>query len=428
MKFSLRVGLAILIAMQSGDWIFASGESISPNIVLIVCDDLGYGDLGCYGAKDIKTPAIDQMAHDGVRFTDFSVTAPLCTPSRASMMTGKYPGRVGLATGVLRPDATTGLAHDEITLGDLAKAAGYRTGCIGKWHLGFVDGMLPIEQGFDEYFGVLHNLDHHETSHFEAFGGMPIYRDRSVVARPADPAKMTSLYTDEAVKFIQQHASEKFFLYIGHAMPHLPLAASPAYLGRSKRSLYGDVVEELDASTGKIIEALQGSGIAEKTLVFFTSDNGPERKTDGSSAPLRGTKHTVYEGGVRVPFIALWPQHVLPNRVTDLFAANLDLFPTIANLIGAKTQASGITHDGYDFSSTLLTDAITPLPRQSLYVQYGYNKNRLEAIRVGSWKLHLKEPVELYNLATDLGEQTNVATMFPERVLQLRHEADRIRE
>ena len=219
-----------------------------PNVVLINCDDLGYGDLACYGAKDIRTPHLDRMAREGTRFTDFSVTSPLCTPSRAALMTGKYPGRVGLAAGVLRPDATTGLAGSEVTLAEIVKPQGYATACIGKWHLGFRPGMRPMDQGFDRYYGVLHNLDKFETVVFEKEGGMPVLRGDTVEKRPAVPAEMTELYTAEALKFIAEHQGRPFFLYLGHAMPHIPFDASPRFKGKSARGLYGDAVEELDDS------------------------------------------------------------------------------------------------------------------------------------------------------------------------------------
>ncbi len=310
-----------------------------PNIVIILADDLGYGDLGCFGAKDIRTPHLDRMAAEGTRFTDFSVVAALCTPSRAALMTGRYPGRAGLATGVLRPDAMNGLAAAELTLAEVAKSAGYTTGCIGKWHLGFRPGMRPMDQGFDSYFGVLHNLDRFETVHFDQEGGMPILRGDAVIERPANPAKLTGLYTQEAIQFIQSHRDTPFFLYLGHAMPHIPFDASLRFKGRSARGRYGDAVEELDDSTGQILDALRTLGVAEKTLVLFMSDNGPERNTPGSSGPLRGSKHTVFEGGLRVPCLAWWPGRIPTGRVRDDFLASLDVLPTVARLTGAVLPA-----------------------------------------------------------------------------------------
>ena len=351
-------------------------------------------------------------------------------------MTGRYPGRMGLAVGVLRPDAKNGIPNGEVTLGDVAKSAGFATGFIGKWHLGFLEGMRPRDQGFDRYFGVLHNLDRVETKHFDAEGGTPILRDDQVVERPAVPAKMTGLYTEEALRFIKQHREQPFFLFLAHAMPHLPFDASPKFKGRSKRGLYGDVIEELDDSTGQILDRLRSLGLAEKTLVIFTSDNGPERNTPGSSGPLRGTKHTVYEGGVRVPFLAWWPQTIPAGRDCGEFITALDVLPTLARICDARLPAT-LNLDGENASDLLRittvesasaakTRAVEP-QKKMLYMLYGLNKNRLEAVRAGSWKLHLTEPVQLFNLGTDLGEIRNVAAQHPEIVQQLTSFAEKMR-
>jgi arylsulfatase A len=402
----------------------ASVHAAAPNVILINCDDLGYGDLGCYGAKDIRTPHLDRMAAEGTRFTDFSVTSALCTPSRASLMTGKYPGRVGLATGVLRPDAQNGLAGSETTLAEVFKAAGHATGCIGKWHLGFVKGMRPMDQGFDTYYGVLHNLDHFETIVFEKEGGMPVLRGDAVEKRPAVPAEMTGLYTAEALKFIEAHRERPFFLYLGHAMPHLPFDASAKFKGKSQRGLYGDVVEELDDSTGQILDKLRQIGLAEKTLVIFTSDNGPERKTPGTAAPLSGTKHTVYEGGLRVPCIAWWPGKVPANRVCAEFVSTLDLLPTFARLCETTAPADLDGIDQFD----LFLNAEAKSRRSTLYSLYGLKLKRLESMREGRWKLHLRPTNQLFDLQADLSETTDVSAQHPEIVQKLTEAAKSIRE
>jgi len=403
----------------------AAVHAAPPNIVLINCDDLGYGDVGCYGAKDIRTPQLDRMAEEGTRFTDFSVTSPLCTPSRAALMTGRYPGRLGLATGVLRPDATNGLAASETTLAEVLKSAGYSTGCIGKWHLGFVKGLRPMEQGFDSYYGVLHNLDHWETVFFEQAGGMPVLRGDTVDKRPAVPAEMTTLYTAEALTFIEQHRDRPFFLYLAHAMPHIPFDASPKFKGTSQRGLYGDAVQELDDSTGRILDTLRALGLAEQTLVIFTSDNGPERNTPGTAAPLRGTKHTAFEGGLRVPFIAWWPGKVPAGRVCEEFVTALDVLPTFAALCGTPLSH---TVDGFDVSAVLLDAPGATSPRRDLYSLYGFAKNRHESMREGRWKLHLKQPPELYDLAADVSESNNLAAEQSDHVTRLTQQAERIRK
>lgn len=393
-----------------------------PNVILILTDDLGYGDVGCYGAKDIRTPNLDRMAAEGMRFTDFSVTAPLCTPSRASFMTGRLPGRTGLASGVLRPNATHGLAPEEVTLAEMFKAAGYATGCIGKWHLGYAPGLRPMDQGFDNYFGVPSNLDKYETVYFAAEGGPPVLRGDAVIERSADTAKITGQYTGEAIAFIEAHRDRPFFLFLSHAMPHIPFDASPRFKGKSARGLYGDCIEELDWSTGEILTRLRDLGLAERTLVLFTSDNGPERGTPGTAAPLRGTKHTLYEGGLRVPFLAWWPGRIPAGATSAAFVTALDMFPTLASIVGGVIPADRPI-DGADVSSVWLGAASPDSRRAALYTVYG----RGEAIRAGPWKLHLNGP-ELYNLDLDPGESDNRAGAAPDEVARLREIARAERE
>jgi arylsulfatase A-like enzyme len=404
----------------------AARSADRPNVVVILCDDLGYGDVACYGATDIRTPNLDRMAAEGTRFTDFAVAAPLCTPSRAALMTGRYPGRSGLAAGVLRPDATNGLAAAEVTLAEVVKPAGYATGCIGKWHLGFKPGMRPMDQGFDSYFGVLHNLDKFETVPFEAEGGTPVLRGDTVVKRPAVPAEMTGMYTEEALRYIEANRGRPFFLYLAHAMPHIPFDASPRFKGKSSRGLYGDAVEELDWSTGEILGKLRDLGLSTNTIVLFTSDNGPERNTPGTAAPLRGTKHTVFEGGLRVPFIAWGPGRVPAGRVCREFVTALDLLPTVAGLCGGRLPRDREI-DGRSFEALLLGEPGVRSPRESLFALYGLNQRRQQSMREGPWKLHLGVTPQLYNLAADLGETNDVAAEHPGIVSRLTGLADGIR-
>ncbi len=408
---------ALLLCLLSGT--DENSSSRSPNVILILTDDLGYGDLGCYGATDLSTPHLDRMADEGTRFTDFSVVAPLCTPSRVSFMSGRYPGRVGLATGVLRPESQIGLPGGEFTLGELFHNAGYATCYIGKWHLGFVPGLRPMDQGFEHYFGVLHNLDPPETAFFESQGGTPILRGDEVIARPAVPARLTGLYTTEALSFIDSHRERPFFLLLSHQMPHKPFDASPAFRGKSARGLYGDVIEELDGSTGQILDRLRALGLADRTLVLFTSDNGPERNTTGSAGALRGTKHTVYEGGLRVPLIAWWPAHVPAGRESDAFLTALDLLPTLSSLTGARRPEGAPPLDGLDCSAVMLGKPGADSPRSTLFSLYGYLANRRISARRGDWKLHLTDRPELYDLSQDLSEQRNLAAQHPDIVREL---------
>ncbi|HUV64783.1 MAG TPA: sulfatase-like hydrolase/transferase, partial [Sedimentisphaerales bacterium] len=245
-----------------------------PNFIIIFTDDQGYQDLGCYGSPNIKTPCIDQMAAEGVRFTDFYVAAPICSPSRAALMTGCYPSRVGLGNWVQRPDSRIGIGPDEVTLAELLKRKGYATACIGKWHLGFLPPFVPTSQGFDYYFGLYHNLDL-EADYLADQGGVPILRNGQVVKRPADPAELTELYTDEAIAFIRSKREGPFFLYLAHTMPHMPLGVSERFKGKSKGGLYGDVIECLDWSTGRILDTLRELEMDRRTIVVYTSDNGP---------------------------------------------------------------------------------------------------------------------------------------------------------
>lgn len=427
-----------------------------PNIVLIFIDDLGYGDVGAFGNTKLKTPHLDRMAAEGMKFTSFYAT-PVCSMSRACLMTGSYNARVSVP-GVLTPGSKNGLHPDEITLADLLKGQGYATTCIGKWHLGHRDPFLPTRQGFDSYFGIPYSNDMTidpanarfardcifrdgmtaEKARAEAIRNVvPLMRGTEVVEYPADQSTLTKRYTEEAVQFIRANQARPFFLYLPHTMVHFPLAASADFKGKSAGGLHGDAVEEVDWSVGQIAAALQELRLDEKTLVIFTSDNGA---ASGSSRPWRGKKGSIFEGGVREPCIMRWPGRIAAGASCDRIAGNIDLLPTFAKLTGAALPQDRVL-DGRDISP-LMFDAGAPAVRDThLY----FDRTELGAIRQGDWKLFLASPTKgkgkegkeakaapkaddvpalaLFDLANDPAETTNVAAQHPDIVARLQAEA-----
>ncbi len=403
-----------------------------PNIVLILVDDQGYYDLGCYGATEVRTPRIDAMAVEGVRFTDYYAAAPICSPSRAGLLTGRYPRRFGMETWVQRADSKRGLPPQELTLAELFQGNGYATACIGKWHLGFEPAFLPRRQGFDYFFGLLHNLDPVETVLFEREGGVPLLRNDTIVKRPADPAELTRLYTDEAISFVEQNQSRPFFLYLPHTMVHLPLGVSAEFKGRSKWGLYGDALEEMDFNVGRIFDALKQYKLDQNTVVMYASDNGrgPGRNP---SQPLRGGKLTTLEAGIRVPCIAWGPGIGIRSAFTPSTLIHaMDWFPTLATLAGIKVPSDRIL-DGRDLSALLTgksdgiptttsgtINATVPLQRpwdppgewkevisRDDYINaffYHGAEGQLAAVRGGKWKLSLSPMLQLFDLESDPGE------------------------
>ncbi len=422
-----------------------AAEPTRPNIVIIFADDLGWGDLGCYGHPNIRTPHLDRMAAEGMRFTEFYSAAEVCTPSRAALLTGRYPIRSGMCHDqfrVLRSRSLGQLPDSEITLAEALKSRGYATGCIGKWHLGvpqFNPGGHPRRHGFDFYFGLPHSNDMDPTPIAPKGAGKlaeqraewwnaPLYRDDQIIERPADQTTLTCRYTDEAVKFIQRNKAKPFFLYFPHTFPHTPLFASKDFAGKSPRGIYGDVVEELDASVGKVLDTLRAEKLAENTLVFFSSDNGPwliMNQQGGSAGLLREGKGSTWEGGMRVPGIAWWPGKIKPT-VQRTMASTMDLFPTSLRLAGADVP-SDRPIDGLDIRPLLFG---TGTVQRDAY--FFYRGTRLMAARVGDYKAHFMTlaaygqpkheehtPPLLFNLKVDASETFNVATNHPAVLAQI---------
>lgn len=417
---------------------------IRPNIVIILADDLGYGDLSCYGSAVQQTPHLNRLAAEGLRFTDFYMTSSICTPSRVALLTGRYPLRAGLA-GLLWPTDTAGLPASEITLAEALKPLGYAAACIGKWHLGHSQPeQLPMNRGFDYWFGMpypndmdgRHPIGQQRKEHWSP---LPLYRGAKLVEQPVDVDLLTQKYNAEAVKFIREHKTQPFFLYLAHAMPHTYLGASPPFRGKSKNGLYGDAVQELDWSVGQVVATLREVGLEQNTLVFFTSDNGaalrnPDVKPDveklfhpdgtyGSNAPLRGGKQSTFEGGVRLPAIAWWPGVIQPGQVVRDPAIVLDLFPTVLELAGAPLPQDRVI-DGRTLAPLLRGTG----RRESNDFYFG--STMLTACRSGRWKLQtVRQPgqawnarpagVMLFDLETDLAEEHDLASQHPELLKKL---------
>ncbi|MBL9157956.1 MAG: sulfatase [Verrucomicrobiales bacterium] len=430
-RLALLAALFAILAPRS--------EAAPTNFVLIFCDDLGYGDLGCYGSPTIRTPQIDRMAAEGMRFTDFYSAAEVCSPSRAALLTGRYPIRSGMVPGpmgkrVLFSQSKGGLPASELTLASALKAKGYATAHVGKWHLGTREGHRPSDHGFDHSFGLPYSNDmdgrpdlpkgsaSSPTPPADGWN-VPLIRDGEIVEQPADQTTLTKRYTEEAVAFIQAKEKGPFFLYLAHTFPHVPMFASPAFKGKSRAGIFGDAVEEIDWSTGRILEALRQSGLAENTLVMFTSDNGPwltQGAQGGSAGPFHEGKGSTWEGGMRVPGIAWMPGRLSPRVCQDPVGA-LDVFPTFLAMAGVSTPGR-ITIDGTDLSPVLFEGKSLP-DRPFFY----YRGSELYACRIGEWKAHFQtrsaygpdkgethEPPLLFHLGQDLRESRNLAAQQPE--------------
>lgn len=414
-----------------GSSLAQGSDTNRPNIVIIFADDLGYGDLGSYGHPTIRTPNLDRMATEGMKFTQFYVGAPVCTPSRAALLTGRLPIRSGMMSAkrrVLFPNSSKGLPPDEITTAEALKTEGYATAAIGKWHLGHESPYLPTDNGFDYYYGIPYSNDMHSEKRGDP--PIPLMRNKQIIEQPADQRTLTKRYTEESLKFIRDNKDGPFFLYLAHTFPHVPLYASEAFRGTSSRGLYGDVVEEIDWSAGRIMQELNSRGLAENTLMFFTSDNGPWLTKDqkgGSAGLLRNGKGTTWEGGMREPAIAWWPGTIAPGQVSQALATTMDLFSTALALAHVDPPADRVI-DGVN-----LIPVLTGKAKSVREMIFYYREEQLFAVRKGPWKAHFitqssyvgdkpvtHDPPELYNLEEDPSERFNLAGEYPEIISGIR--------
>ncbi len=425
-----------------------------PNVVIILIDDEGYGDVGCYGATGFETPNLDRLAGNGMRFTNFYSGQPVCSASRAGLLTGCYPNRIGFS-GALFPHDTIGINPDELTIAEMFKEQGYATACFGKWHLGWQKKFLPLQHGFDEYTGLPYSNDMWPNDNATGarlpaseergkFPELPLIEGNEAIdtiSSLKDQDKLTTLYTEKAVDFINRNANNPFFLYVPHTMGHIPLGVSDKFRGKSEQGLYGDVMMEIDWSVGEISKALEKNNLTDNTIFIFTTDNGPWLNFGnhaGSSGGLREGKTTSWEGGQRVPFIIRWPGKTPEGTICNKLACAIDLLPTLASVIHGKLPDNKI--DGVDITS-LWKGEFKSEPRETILYYYG--KNNLNAVRKGNWKLVLPhtwhsyntEPgkdgfagkriemtiqkAELYNMMRDPGEQYNVIEYYPEKVKEL---------
>lgn len=430
----IRTLVTIVLVLGSAARVDAADRL--PNFVVILCDNLGYGDIGCYGSKLHRTPNVDSLAREGLRLTDFYVASGVCTPSRAALMTGCYPRRVNLhvsdtGAAVLQPVSPKGLHPDEVTLAEVLKSRGYATACIGKWHLGDQPAYLPTRQGFDLFYGVPYS-DDMTPRPGKPWPDLPLMRGETVIEAPVDRHTLTRRYTDEAVKFVAANRDRPFFLYLPHAMPGSTTHpfASEAFRGKSRNGDWGDSVEEIDWSTGEIVSALKKFALDQDTLVIWTSDNGAPRRNpvQGSNLPLGGWGYSTSEGGMRVPCLVRWTGHVPAGKISNELITAMDLLPTFARLAGAKLPEDRVI-DGKDVAPILTGQPGAASPHDAFFY---YQVEQLQAVRSGKWKLHLPltvkrglgsagtpSPTQLFDLSTDPGETKNLATNHPEIVARL---------
>jgi len=434
--------IAALLVLTSYQSLLAADTPSKPNIVIIFADDLGYGDIGIYGARGHQTPHLDRLAGEGIRFTDFHVAESVCTASRVGLLTGSYPVRVGL-TGAIGPGNPKGIHADELLLPELLREAGYATGCFGKWHLGDQPSFLPLQNGFDEFFGLPYSNDmwpFHPTN--RRFPPLPLLEGNQVIKKNlqwADQNRLTTQYTNKAVDFIRRQSKRPFFLYLAHSMPHVPLGVSDKFRGKSEGGFFGDVIQEIDWSVGQVMAELQKQGVDKNTWVIFTSDNGPWLSYGdhaGSAGPFRAGKHTIFEGGFRVPCLMRWPGQIPAGAVNDVMISTMDILPTVAGVVGKQLPTDRVI-DGHDILSVIQDKPSAKSPWKS----YFYFKRDLHAVRSGTWKLifphashhvlkagqgghpgttgKLDLPLSLYNLSEDPAESRNVIADHPDIVRRL---------
>jgi len=428
-------------------------EDRPPNIILIFTDDQGYQDAGVFGSPDIETPNLDQMAGDGVRLTSYYAAQAVCSASRAGILTGCYPNRIGIHNA-LGPDNTHGINATETTMAEMLRAKGYKTAIFGKWHLGHHLQFLPTRHGFDEWFGIPYSNDmwpyHPQQGTVFNFPDLPLYENETIIDTLIEQSQLTRQITERSVDFIRRNKDSPFFLYVPHPQPHVPLFVSDRFKGMSKRGLYGDVIMEIDWSVGQILRTLEENGIEDNSLVIFTSDNGPWLSYGnhaGSALPFREGKGTAWEGGHREPFIMQYPKKLDGGRVIDIPVMAIDILPTVAELTGATLPE--LTLDGKSVWK-VFTGESKESPQEAYF--FYYKVNELHGVRYGRWKLYFPhnyrtmngqepgkdgqpgeyayidmEAIELYDLSNDMSETTNVAAQYPEVVAEIKTLADKMR-